>query len=109
MANILKSYLARNVGTSPTTVYTVPGSTTSTLIGLNISNVSTTSVINVTVTITRSALEYNIVKSAMVPVGGALACIGVEGKMVLQAADIIKVTSDVASSADVILSCLEQA
>lgn len=107
MANTLTSYVARNVGTSATTIYTVPGSTTSTLIGLLISNVTTGSV-NVTATLTRSALVYNIVKGALVPAGGALPCVGVEGKIVLLAGDIIKVNSDVATSVDVIVSCLEQ-
>ena len=40
MANTFKNYTGSAVGTSPSTVYTVPALTTSVTIGLNIANVS---------------------------------------------------------------------
>lgn len=107
MANVLTSQTARNIGTTITTVYTTPASTTATLIGLNVCNI-TTNVIYVTVQHSRASVLTNIVKNAMIPPGGALACVGVEGKHVLLAGDLIRVTSDTASSVDTITSVLEQ-
>lgn len=107
MANVLTSQTARNIGTTITTVYTTPASTTATLIGLNVCNI-TTNVIYVTVHLSRSATLTHLVKNAMVPPGGALSCVGVEGKHVLVAGDLVRVTSDTASSVDTIVSVLEQ-
>lgn len=107
MANVLTSTATRNIGTTITTVYTTPASTTSTLIGLNVANIAS-SVIYVTVQLSRGGLLYNIVKDAMVPVGGSLACVGVEGKHVLLAGDLVRVTSNTATSVDTIVSVLEQ-
>jgi len=38
MANTFKNYTSDSIGTSPTTVYTVPSATTAVVIGLNVSN-----------------------------------------------------------------------
>ena len=38
MANIFKNYTSASVGTGATTTYTVPGSTTSVVIGCNLAN-----------------------------------------------------------------------
>lgn len=107
--NVLKSYLTSGIASgSAGTVYTVPASTTATLIGFNIANNSSTSVISVQVTLTRGATVVNwIPPGANIPVGSALDCVGVEGKVVAAAGDIIKVTPTGGSS-DVIISVLEQ-
>ena len=47
-----------------------------------------------------------VVKDAPIPAGSALSVL--DGKIILEAADTVVVTSDTASSADVILSVLEQ-
>lgn len=109
--NVLKSYptagIANNSGAGGT-AYTVPASTTATIIGFNISNNSTTSVISVQVTLTRGATTYNwIPAGANIPVGSALDCVGVEGKMVLAAGDVIKVIPT-GGTVDTIISVLEQ-
>lgn len=101
MANTFKNYTATSVGTSASTVYTVPASTTSVIIGCNIANRGATS-INIDVTL---AGTY-IVKGAPIPVGSALSVL--DGKIIAEAAEAIQVTSDTASSADIILSVLEQ-
>ena len=44
MAQVFKNYTSASVGTSPTTVYTVPGATTSIVIGLNLANRSASTV-----------------------------------------------------------------
>lgn len=106
MANNFKSYLSKNVGTSPASVLTAASATQTTVIGLACSNV-TTSVITISVYITRSAVDYYIVKDATVPVGGTLVAVGGDMKVVLQASDVLKVVSSAASSSDVTLSVLE--
>ena len=105
MANTFKNYLASSVGTSASTVYTVGGSTTATTIGMNIANI-TASQILVDAYITSGGTDYYIVKNAPIPSGSALSVL--DGKIVLEAADVVKVVSDTASSADVVLSVLEQ-
>ena len=105
MANTFKNYLASSVGTSAATVYTVGGSTTATTIGMNIANI-TASQILVDAYITSGGTDYYIVKNAPIPSGSALSVL--DGKIVLEAADVVKVKSDTASSADVVLSVLEQ-
>jgi biopolymer transport protein ExbD len=101
MANTFKNYTSSNVGTSPATVYTVPGATTSVTIGLNISNVTTSQI-----TVDVQAAGVYVVKDAPIPAGSALSVL--DGKIILEAADTVVVTSDTATSADVILSVLEQ-
>lgn len=105
MANTFKNYLASSVGTSASTVYTVPGATTSVTIGMNIANI-TASQITVDAYITSGGTDYYVVKSAPIPSGSALSVL--DGKIILEAADVVKVVSDTASSADVVLSVLEQ-
>lgn len=101
MANTFKNYTSASVGTSATTVYTVPASTTSVIIGCNVAN-RTASSINVDVQL---GSTY-IIKDAPVPSGSALSVL--DGKIIAETTETIVVTSDTASSADVILSVLEQ-
>jgi biopolymer transport protein ExbD len=101
MANTFKNYTSASVGTSPVTTCTVPSNTTSVTIGLTVSN-TTTSQINIDV----QAAGVYIIKGAPIPSGSALSVL--DGKVILEAADTVVVTSDTAASADVILSVLEQ-
>lgn len=101
MANTFKNYTSASVGTSPVTTYTVPSSTTSVTIGLTVSN-TTTSQIKIDV----QAAGVYIIKGAPIPSGSTLSAL--DGKVILEAADTVVVTSDTATSADVILSVLEQ-
>ena len=64
--------------------------------------------VDVVVTDTSASASVFIVKAATIPVGGALVPIGGDQKVVLETGDIIKITSNTASSADVIVSVLEQ-
>ena len=107
MANTFKLVTDTGVGTSAATVHTGAGSTETTIIGMSIANIHT-SQIEVDV-----QLENNdgdniyIVKDAPIPVGSSLIVVGGEQKVVMNASDVLKVTSNVASSADVALSILE--
>lgn len=111
MANTLKSVptaaIANNSGAGGT-VYNPGAGITATLIGFNIANNSTTTVISVQVTLTRSAVTYNIVPAgAIIPVGSSLNLVGIEGKMVFMANDVVKVIPT-GGTVDTLVSVLEQ-
>ena len=99
MANTFKSYQSTSV-TTEATVLTGPSSTQTTVIGLSIANTGA-SVATVSVKLNTAY----IVKAAPVPVGGSLVVIGGDQKVVVEATDTIKVTSDV--TVDVCTSTLE--
>jgi hypothetical protein len=105
MANTFTSYVAKNVGTSASTLVTVGASTQTTLIGLSCAN-TTTSPVTVDVYITRSAVDYYLIKTGTVPVGGTLVVVGGDMKTVLITSDALKVVSSAASSVDVVASVL---
>ena len=98
------SYVSKNVGTTPASLTTVASATTATLTSLVVAN-TTTSPITCDVYITRSAVNYYLVKTATVPVGGSLEVMQ-GNRVVLIASDALKVVTSVASSADVIVSVL---
>ena len=106
MANTFKSNVAANITTSGNTVYTCPSATQTTLIGLTLSNKSTGS-ITANVYLTRSAVDYSLISNVPILTGSTLVPIGGEQKVVLQAADAIKVVSSANGSLDVIASLLE--
>ena len=101
MANVFKNYTSASVGTSPVTTYTVPGATVAVTIGLTIANTSASQI-----TVDVQCAGVYVVKAAPIPAGSALSVL--DGKIILEAADTVVVTSSAATSADVILSVLEQ-
>lgn len=101
MANTFKNYTSASVGTGATTTYTVPSSTTSVMIGCNLAN-RTASQIKVDVQVAGVYLAKDI----PIPAGSALSVL--DGKIILETTDTVVVTSDTASSCDVIVSVLEQ-
>jgi hypothetical protein len=101
MANTFLNYTSASVGTSPVTTYTVGASTTAVVIGLNISNV-TGSQIAVDVQV---AGVY-LVKGVPIPANSAISVL--DGKIILETTNTVVVTSSAATSADVIVSVLEQ-
>jgi hypothetical protein len=106
MANLFKSYPVKDVGTSPSTVYTCPAATQTTLIGLSVANTSA-SPITADAYVTRSAVDYYLVKDATVAVGGSLVIVGGDQKVVLEPSDVLKVETSAAASADCFASLLE--
>ena len=98
------SYVAKNVGTSASTLTTVAGSTTAAIASLIVSN-TTASPITTSVYFTRSAVDYYLVYQATVPVGGSLEVIQ-GNRVVLIASDALKVINSVASSGDCVASVL---
>jgi len=107
MANTFKNRTLRAVGTSPVDVGAVVASSTeTTLIGMTMANI-TSGVINVTATLNDGSNTTHIVKDAPIPTGGSLILLGGDQKVVLMTGDKIIVTSNTASSVDVIMSFLE--
>lgn len=108
MPNTFLRKTERAVGTSRAQVnsYTVGASTQTTVIGLSVANI-TTSAITVSVEHYDGANYTYLVKDAPLPVGGSLVVVGGDQKLVLQTGDSVYVTSDTASSVDVMMSVLE--
>ena len=105
MANAFTSYVNKDVGTSAATVVTVGAATQTPIIGLCCANTSA-SPVAVDAYITRSGVNYYIVKAATVAVGGAQVLVGGDQKVVLIVGDVLKVVSSAAASVDVITSVL---
>jgi hypothetical protein len=106
MANTFKSNVAANIVTSGNTVYTCPSATQTTLIGLTLSNKSA-GTITANVYLRRSSTDYSVISNAPLLTGSTLVPIGGEQKVVLQAADELKITTSANGSLDVIASLLE--
>jgi len=106
MANSFKSNVANNIVTSGNTVYTCPSATQTTLIGLTLSNI-TAGTVTANVFLRRSSVDYSLISNAPILTGSTLVPIGGDQKVVLQAADILKVTASANASVDVIASLLE--
>lgn len=97
------SYAVKNVSTSGSTVTTVSSGTLG-VASLVVSNTSS-SPITCDVYVTRSAVNYYIVKTATVPVGGSLEVIQ-GNRVVLQTSDVLVVVSSAATSADAWVSAI---
>lgn len=105
MANVFKNALEREIGTTPRTLYTTPASKNSIVIELDACNISNAAV-TVDAYITRSAVNYYLVKNAPIPVGGTLQIISGQ-KIVLTQNDALTIVSNTASSVDTVASILE--
>tara|TARA_B110000908_G_scaffold12402_1_gene14394 strand:- start:10907 stop:11215 length:309 start_codon:yes stop_codon:yes gene_type:complete len=101
MANTFKNYTDTAVGTSPSTSYTVAASTTAVMIGMTVANITTSQI-----TVDVQCAGVYLVKGAAIPAGAALSVL--DGKIILETTDTVVITSDTASSADAIISVLEQ-
>ena len=104
MAQDFERNIARNVGTSASTLRTA--NSDDALVGINVANTNT-SQINVDVFINDGSNDYYIVKTAPIPAGSALQLLDGGAKIVMQSSDVLKVQSDTASSADVWVSVVD--
>ena len=106
MANTFKLKTKASVGVTTVGIYTAPMSTTTTIIGITLANVSGTS-INVTVGIARSVSDdINLLRNVPIPQGSTLEFMQ-GNKIVLEQADTLTAKSDVAGSLDVAVTLLE--
>ena len=106
MANTFRLKTKNNIGVSTVGIYTVPSSTTTTIIGLTLANTSGSS-INVGVGITRSGADnVNIIKNVPIPQGSTLEVMQ-GNKIIMETTDTLTVVSDTNSSLDASASILE--
>jgi hypothetical protein len=106
MANNFKLKTKASVGVTTVGIYTVPVSTTTTILGITLANVSGSG-INVTVGIARTlADDVSIIRNVPIPQGSSLEFMQ-GNKVVLEPDDEVTVKSDVLNSLDVSLSILE--
>ena len=114
MANTFKiktnDAMPTSAGT-PLTLYTVPGSTTTIILGLMLCNVDTSQrLVDVHIESDTSDTETNsnvhAIKDAPIPAGSTLEVMS-GNKVVLEAADTLTVDSDINNSVDVTLTIME--
>jgi hypothetical protein len=104
--NNFKLKTKASVGVTTVGIYTVPVSTTTTILGITLANVSGSG-INVTVGIARTlADDVSIIRNVPIPQGSSLEFMQ-GNKVVLEPDDVVTVKSDVLNSLDVSLSILE--
>ena len=101
MAQDFERNIARNIGTSASTIFTADSDDA--VVGINLANV-TSNQIKASVFITSSSADYYLVKDAPIPASSALQILGGGAKFVLQSGDALKVQSDTASSIDAWIS-----
>ena len=114
MANTFKLKTKSGVnGAALSTVYTVPSSTTSVIIGLTISNIKGQSITTDAQIVTASssgenAYDVYIIKDAPLPAGSSLEVMS-GNKIILQTGDVVKAggSNSSGADADVILSIME--
>jgi hypothetical protein len=114
MANTFKiktnDAMPTSAGT-PLTLYTVPSSTTTIILGLMLCNVDTSQrLVDVHIESDTSDTETNsnvhAIKDAPIPAGSTLEVMA-GNKVVLQATDVLKIDCDVAGKIDATLSIME--
>ena len=111
MANTFKlknnAVMPSSAGT-PDTLYTVPSSKTTVVIGLTLANVHTAQVTaSVTVIDSSNSNETShVIKDAPIPVGSSIEIMS-GNKIILEASDIIKVDCSVADKVSATLSIME--
>ena len=103
MAQTFTNAIVNNI-TSATTVYTVPASTTSVVVGLMVANDTATDTV-VTVTVTQGAQTVSLIKNGPLPGTSNISVLNNNTRMVLLAGDYIAVTSG--QNADVVVSVLQ--
>lgn len=104
MAQDFERSIARNIGTSASTLRTA--NSDDAIVGINLSN-TTTSQILVDVYITASSADYYIIKDAPIPVGSSLQVLDGGAKIVLQSGDALKIVSSAANSCDAWISVVD--
>ena len=108
MANTFKNSIKGPAGTGGLSVYSCPAATSATVIGVNVANIVSQNIyVDVTITDNSAGVTKYLVKGAVIPNGSSAVLVGGEQKVVLEANDLITVTSNVTDSADVIVSVLE--
>jgi len=88
------------------TVYTVPSSTTTVIVGLTLSNLTGSTVYSTVLIENADGDDVNFLKNIPIPTGSAVEVMA-GNKVVLNETDVLKVKSDTANSVDTTLSIME--
>ncbi len=102
----LNSYPTADLGTSLQQVYICPDGKTAVVIGSNIANKLSTT-ITVDIKYRKAGVDYLMLKSVFIPPSVAYVSSGDEQKLILNSGDSIRMQSDTAASADVVISVSE--
>ena len=101
---------ANSAGASQTGAYTVGSSTQTTVIGLSVSNVTSSAVdidVALSATMANTTNDVSICTTIPIPSGSTIVLVGGDQKLVLITGDLIKVKSSASASLDVVMSMLE--
>ena len=104
---------ANTAGESQTGAYAVPNTTpdtVTTVIGLSVSNITTSSVdvdVALSATMANTTNDISLCKNIPIPSGSTVVLVGGDQKLVMETGNLLKVKSSAASSVDVIMSILE--
>ena len=100
------SYLAKDVPNTNVSLITAAAGAQTSIIGLSCTNTSLANNITANVYITRSGVDFFLVRYAPVPTGGSLVVVGGDQKVVLNSGDILRVSSSANTTMDAIASAL---
>ena len=101
---------ANSAGASQSGAYTVGSSTQTTVIGLSVSNVTSSAVdidVALSATMANTTNDVSICTTIPIPSGSTIVLVGGDQKLVLITNDLIKVKSSASASLDVVMSMLE--
>lgn len=108
MANTFINRISGSIGTTETTIYTTPSATTTTVIGVSVSNrLQSNILVDVKLTQAGDANEAYLCTGSLIPPGSNIILVGGEQKVVMGTGDYLTLKSDTAGSADIIVSALE--
>jgi hypothetical protein len=108
MATAFKNSITGIIGTESHRVYKCPAGTTATVIGLSLANISASEATGNVIIKANTSFQAHIIKDAPIPVGSSLVVIGGDQKVVLEAADEMRVKGGASGSLSAVLSVLEQ-
>ena len=107
MATNFRNIIGKEIGTQRVAVYTTPAATSTTIIGMNIANL-TDSMVNCTLELGDEGSSIGtIIRNMPIAPNTAMKPIGKGEKIVLDATNVLYVTADQTASLDVILSIVE--
>lgn len=107
MANIFKNSVTKNLGTTPVEVYSTGNRVTSTVIGINIANTSTSNIEADIILKTSDQTELYIVKGCPINRNSALAAMGGDQKLVMEPNSTLILRTNKDNSSDAVISTLE--
>ena len=108
MANTFINRISGSIGTTETTIYTTPAVTTTTVIGVAVANrLQSNILVDVRILESGSLNTAFLCTGSLIPPGSNIILVGGEQKVVLETGDSLRLRSNVASSADIVVSALE--